>query len=96
MYIECHFYSIIAMFIYINCSVCFMGYYVVSTGKDFFGSSKAGRHQAHDLLVHVCDCLYRCFLYDTEGFVTKERFDTLLQPLVDQVTDTLLLSYHIM
>lgn len=57
------------------------------TGNDFYGSSKKGRRKAHKLLVHVCDCLYKCFLYDTEGFVTKERFDTLLQPLVDQVTD---------
>lgn len=57
------------------------------TGNDFYGSSKKGRRKADKLLVHVCDCLYKCFLYDTEGFVTKERFDTLLQPLVDQVTD---------
>lgn len=55
------------------------------TGNDFYGSSKKGRRKAHKLLVHVCDCLYKCFLYDTEGFVTKERFDTLLQPLVDQL-----------
>lgn len=33
----------------------------------------------------VVDCLHKCFLYDTEGFVNKQRFNTLMQPLVDQV-----------
>ncbi|XP_062578566.1 HEAT repeat-containing protein 1-like [Saccostrea cucullata] len=55
------------------------------TGEDYFDSSKLGKHKAHKLLVYICDCLYKCFLYDTEGFVTKERFDTLLQALVDQL-----------
>ncbi|XP_056020027.1 HEAT repeat-containing protein 1-like isoform X2 [Ostrea edulis] len=55
------------------------------TDDDFYGSSKSGRRKSHKLLVYIFDCLCKCFLYDTEGFVTKERFDTLLQPLVDQL-----------
>lgn len=83
------FYSIMAMLVYVYIqSIFWYMFCVVSTGKDFFGPSKTEQRQAHNLLVHVCDCLYRCFLYDTEGFVTKERSDTLLQPLVDQVTHT--------
>lgn len=45
------------------------------------------------LLIYVLDCLYKCFLYDSQRFVNKERFDRLLQPLVDQVT--LLVQVHI-
>ena len=44
------------------------------------------------LLIYVLDCLYKCFLYDSQRFVNKERFDRLLQPLVDQVT--LLVQVH--
>ena len=38
------------------------------------------------LLEFILQCLSKCFLYDKGGnFLTKERFDTLMQPLVDQV-----------
>lgn len=38
------------------------------------------------LLEFILQCLSKCFLYDKGGnFLTKERFDTLVQPLVDQV-----------
>ena len=37
------------------------------------------------LLRYILQTLTKCFLYDKSGFLTKERFDTLLQPLVDQV-----------
>lgn len=47
-------------------------------GNDFYGFSKKGRRKVYKLLVYVCDCLYKCFLYDIEGFVIKERFDILL------------------
>lgn len=36
------------------------------------------------LLTYIFDCAYKCFLYDTDGFVNKERFEILMQPLVDQ------------
>ncbi|KAK3090239.1 hypothetical protein FSP39_010297 [Pinctada imbricata] len=50
--------------------------------KTPFGKAKLLTNQ---LLQYIMDCLYHCFLYDTEGFVNKERFDTLMQPLVDQI-----------
>ncbi|OWF38112.1 HEAT repeat-containing protein 1-like [Mizuhopecten yessoensis] len=55
------------------------------TGKGYFGKGKQYRRMSHQLLVHVIDCLQKCFLYDTEGFLNKERFDCLMQPLVDQL-----------
>ena len=33
----------------------------------------------------ILDCLYKCFLHDSEGLVTKELFELLLHPLVDQI-----------
>ena len=37
------------------------------------------------LLRYIMQCLTKCFLHDKTGFLTKERFDSLLLPLVDQV-----------
>ncbi|XP_060070386.1 HEAT repeat-containing protein 1-like [Ylistrum balloti] len=58
------------------------------TGKGYFGKGKQCRRMSHQLLVHVIDCLHKCFLYDTEGFLNKERFECLMQPLVDQLDNT--------
>ncbi|XP_028404436.1 HEAT repeat-containing protein 1-like isoform X2 [Dendronephthya gigantea] len=41
--------------------------------------------KSDQLLGYVLDCFYKCFLYDNQRFVNKERFDRLLQPLVDQI-----------
>ena len=39
------------------------------------------------LLGHILQCLIKCFMYDRGGnFLTKERFDALMQPLVNQVS----------
>lgn len=40
-----------------------------------------------ELLEAVLRALLTVFLHDASHFVTKERFDTLMQPLVDQVSD---------
>jgi U3 small nucleolar RNA-associated protein 10 len=38
------------------------------------------------LLQYLLQMLYRIFQHDSgQGFVNKERFDVLMQPLVDQV-----------
>ncbi len=44
------------------------------------------------LLRYILQTLTKCFLYDKSGFLTKERFDTLLQPLVDQVYNDVVLQ----
>ncbi|KAM9838096.1 HEAT repeat-containing protein 1 [Aulostomus maculatus] len=41
------------------------------------------------LLRYVLDCLFKIFLYDSQRFLSKERADALLMPLVDQLENTL-------
>ncbi|XP_072523688.1 HEAT repeat-containing protein 1 [Salminus brasiliensis] len=41
------------------------------------------------LLQYTLDCLHKIFLYDTHRFLSKERADALLSPLVDQVENML-------
>uniref|UniRef100_A0A671WPT1 HEAT repeat-containing protein 1 n=1 Tax=Sparus aurata TaxID=8175 RepID=A0A671WPT1_SPAAU len=41
------------------------------------------------LLQLVLDCLHKIFLYDTQRFLSKERADTLMGPLLDQLENTL-------
>ncbi|XP_026206305.1 HEAT repeat-containing protein 1 isoform X3 [Anabas testudineus] len=40
------------------------------------------------LLQYVLDCLHKIFLYDTQRFLSRERADALLEPLVDQLENT--------
>jgi len=42
--------------------------------------------KSSQLLQYVLDCLHKIFLYDTLRFLSKERADALLVPLVDQVS----------
>ncbi|XP_060950975.1 HEAT repeat-containing protein 1-like [Limanda limanda] len=42
----------------------------------------------HLLLQHVLSCLQKIFLYDTQRFLSKERADALMKPLVDQLENT--------
>lgn len=41
------------------------------------------------LLEYVLRCLYRVCLHDNENFINKERFDTLMEPLVEQLENQL-------
>lgn len=41
------------------------------------------------LLENILKTLNSVFLYDTQTFVTKDRFDLLMQPIVDQLENTL-------
>ena len=52
--------------------------------EDGEGHDLAIRHSCL-LLRYILQCLTKCFLYDRTGFLTKERFHSLMQPLVDQV-----------
>ena len=56
----------------------------IFTDEKFFSADKK-RNKSCQLLEYILDCLYKTFLYDTESFVNKERFDIIMQPLVDQV-----------
>ena len=44
------------------------------------------------LLHYILQCLTKCFIYDKTGFLTKERFETILRPLVDQVRKGIVLE----
>ncbi|NXF05257.1 HEAT1 protein, partial [Smithornis capensis] len=41
------------------------------------------------LLQFTMDCLHKLFLFDTQKFLSKERAETLMQPLVDQLENVL-------
>ncbi|XP_059178279.1 HEAT repeat-containing protein 1-like [Physella acuta] len=56
---------------------------------NYFGKDKVARGKSCRLLLYVLDCLQKTFAHDTEGFLTKERFDVVMQPLVDQLENTL-------
>ncbi|XP_070562669.1 HEAT repeat-containing protein 1-like [Ptychodera flava] len=55
------------------------------TDELFFGEDESSEVKSVLLLQYVIDCLHKCFLYDTEGFVNRERFECLMKPLVDQI-----------
>ena len=40
-------------------------------------------------LKYVRQCLYRVCLHDNDNFINKERFETLMEPLVDQLENQL-------
>ncbi|XP_058792928.1 HEAT repeat-containing protein 1 homolog [Phymastichus coffea] len=48
--------------------------------------NEAGRIE---LIEEILLTLYRVFTYDARDFVNQERFDTLMQPIVDQIENTI-------
>ncbi|XP_076024052.1 HEAT repeat-containing protein 1 isoform X2 [Genypterus blacodes] len=50
--------------------------------------SERGVEKSGLLLQYVLDCLQKIFLYDTQRFLSKERADALLGPLVDQLENS--------
>ena len=58
---------------------------VLISEVNYFGKGKLARKKSSQLLVYITDCLQKTFAHDTDGFLTKERFEVVMQPLVDQV-----------
>lgn len=56
-----------------------------SNTDDFLFDSE---EKISQLLLFVLDCLHKIFLYDTHRFLSKERADALLSPLLDQLENT--------
>uniref|UniRef100_A0A8D3C2Y7 HEAT repeat-containing protein 1 n=1 Tax=Scophthalmus maximus TaxID=52904 RepID=A0A8D3C2Y7_SCOMX len=57
------------------------------TDEPLFGG--CGGEEKIALLLHcVLDCLQKIFLYDTQRFLSRERADALMSPLVDQLENT--------
>uniref|UniRef100_A0A3Q1INU8 HEAT repeat-containing protein 1 n=1 Tax=Anabas testudineus TaxID=64144 RepID=A0A3Q1INU8_ANATE len=58
-----------------------------NTGDPLFDCDRAVEKTSL-LLQYVLDCLHKIFLYDTQRFLSRERADALLEPLVDQLENT--------
>jgi U3 small nucleolar RNA-associated protein 10 len=54
------------------------------------GYPRIGESFAHCILLHVLATLSRCFVHDVNGaFASKERVNTLMQPIIDQISNEL-------
>ncbi|XP_076364856.1 HEAT repeat-containing protein 1-like [Tachypleus tridentatus] len=62
---------------------------LVKTESLYFGEKDTDVQKSCMLLQYILSTLEKCFLYDNEGFVTRECFETLMQPLLDQVENLL-------
>ncbi|NXI45348.1 HEAT1 protein, partial [Galbula dea] len=63
----------------------------VNTSKtdEAFFDSENSTEKSCLLLQFTMDCLHKLFLYDTQKFLSKERAETLMLPLVDQLENML-------
>ncbi|XP_066552649.1 HEAT repeat-containing protein 1 [Amia ocellicauda] len=61
---------------------------VTKTDEAFF-DSEDNIEKSCLLLQYVLDSLHKIFLYDTQRFISKERAEALMGPLVDQLENTL-------
>ncbi|KAI1886943.1 hypothetical protein AGOR_G00200970 [Albula goreensis] len=61
---------------------------VTKTDEAFFDSDE-NIEKSCLLLQYVLDCLHKIFLYDTQHFISKDRADTLMTPLINQLENTL-------
>ncbi|KAF2986080.1 hypothetical protein EK904_013715 [Melospiza melodia maxima] len=64
---------------------------ISKTDEAFFDSDN-NTEKSCLLLQFTMDCLHKLFLFDTQKFLSKERAETLMQPLVDQVRFAALLA----
>ncbi|XP_065486544.1 HEAT repeat-containing protein 1 isoform X1 [Caloenas nicobarica] len=61
---------------------------VAKTDEAFFDSENSAEKSCL-LLQFTLDCLHKLFLFDTQKFLSKERAETLMMPLVDQLENVL-------
>ncbi|XP_075780923.1 HEAT repeat-containing protein 1 [Pelodiscus sinensis] len=61
----------------------------ISKTDEAFFDSENSTEKSCLLLQFILDCLYKIFLFDTQRFVSKERAETLMVPLVDQLENML-------
>ncbi|XP_069810466.1 HEAT repeat-containing protein 1 [Dendropsophus ebraccatus] len=60
----------------------------MKTDEAFF-DSEDNNDKSCLLLEYILNCLHKIFLYDTQHFVSKERAEALMMPLVDQIENLL-------
>ncbi|XP_040554197.1 HEAT repeat-containing protein 1 [Gallus gallus] len=61
----------------------------VSKTDEAFFDSENSTEKSCLLLQFTMDCLHKLFLFDTQKFLSKERAETLMLPLVDQLENML-------
>uniref|UniRef100_A0A8C7EQE9 HEAT repeat-containing protein 1 n=3 Tax=Neovison vison TaxID=452646 RepID=A0A8C7EQE9_NEOVI len=61
---------------------------ISKTDEAFFDSDK-DPEKCCLLLQFILNCLYKIFLFDTQHFISKERAEALMMPLVDQLENKL-------
>ncbi|XP_004372851.1 HEAT repeat-containing protein 1 isoform X1 [Trichechus manatus latirostris] len=61
---------------------------ISKTDEAFFDSEK-DPEKCCLLLQYILNCLYKIFLFDTQHFLSKERAEALMMPLVDQLENRL-------
>ncbi|CAN8203833.1 unnamed protein product [Coccothraustes coccothraustes] len=61
----------------------------ISKTDEAFFDSESNTEKSCLLLQYTMDCLHKLFLFDTQKFLSKERAETLMQPLVDQLENVL-------
>lgn len=61
---------------------------ITKTDEAFFESDDNSEKSCL-LLEFVLHCLHKIFLYDTKNFLSKERADALMMPLLDQIENLL-------
>ncbi|KAM6365959.1 HEAT repeat-containing protein 1 isoform 1-T1 [Alca torda] len=61
----------------------------VSKTDEAFFDSENSTEKSCLLLQFTIDCLHKLFLFDTQQFLSKERAETLMMPLVDQLENML-------
>uniref|UniRef100_A0A8D0LAZ4 HEAT repeat-containing protein 1 n=1 Tax=Sphenodon punctatus TaxID=8508 RepID=A0A8D0LAZ4_SPHPU len=61
----------------------------ISKTDEAFFDSENGTEKSCLLLQFILDCLNKIFLFDTQHFLSKERAETLLVPLTDQLENML-------
>ncbi|XP_063039615.1 HEAT repeat-containing protein 1 [Engraulis encrasicolus] len=59
-----------------------------NTDEAFF-DGEDDQEKSCQLLQYALDCLHKVFLYDTQRFLSKERAEALMNPLVDQLENML-------
>ncbi|XP_068676688.1 HEAT repeat-containing protein 1-like isoform X1 [Montipora foliosa] len=74
-----------------NCASVLDATNLSKTGGSIFPdvSENRGVRQTSMLLNYMLNCLYKCLVYDTHGFLDNDRFQCLMQPLVDQIENLL-------
>lgn len=55
----------------------------------YFGDDPCAEEKCNTLVTNILRTLHYVFLYDSQNFLSKERFETLMQPIVDQLENTL-------